>query len=822
MSLPVSLLNSTNRQLREKIDELSVELSQKTHQCEDYRNVIRLLQSNLKQIRKEISTVEQSVTGTKAEVEREESTLLQWRMEEEGTKRRQRRLEEDLKALIDGNGRLENQVNHYAAAVATSVRASAVLEKQVKEAMEESIAAQKESDTLKQQQREVSNSVFMRLQAAQEEVVQMESAVAFAFDEHRRVLAELEAAQESLSSAVNDEKDTIRNLEVLQKQSGELDRRILANAEIMEDLKKEFCALEEEKKKLVKTLENCGGKKVEIERYCGASREHFDSIVADMRSVLQELVEQTKTLRSTRRIRRRIKQNGRSSRATLHSVEIQYQERAEKLQAIREYHENLIQCLKEEEKEKALSLVPGTTTPINSLNLLLNSLQRHLARIENHSYLLEDKLNSAVYALRETGDVTEDINSRILYIQQSRALQEKESSHIHEQLCAIREMQISCENSITDISTKINTVSASSREESQRRMNDLRSKMVLLQEKLSGEINRGNAIRASLTSAKIQLLRAQKAVLNGKASESEAKNKYILLENEILAMKNELQELRQASAAQESKQSSAAIARQLLLNASVQTMEDVAQVSGITELLRGQMEIQEAQMEAERQRLLVTLHLEQNSLSAIKEEYYRLSKNLDLVMNRCKESMETLSRLSSGEKMCPSFVDVEKKLLTNSDGSEEISPEVFHARYLLQKSCEREQLLSRGNFLDQRVVILSKEVETLKKMRDAMTNTMSSSNSHSSNATLNTRRNEDDIKDEILKLQGSEEQRNGLLREELKLHCDSITGVDVRKREVQRQLKELKSNLQRLKLTRKQKCLELSKLRDAARKVLHS
>eukprot|EP00796_Vickermania_ingenoplastis_P005532 gene5532-3990_t len=792
MTFPSSLLSKSNRRLLRRLEELKQELLEKKYKCDDNKETVALLKSNLKHIQQEIGTTQHAVSNAVSQQDTTLSALKQLQMEEEGELRREQQLKKQLQNLKDAASRYEALAQLRKETLEVTLKESLALEEKVKDAI-----AEKEGLREREEAAQVdrsSRSVWLRLQEAHQEVQRSELAVGEATAEHHQVMAELNALQLALQATVKDEKETLSIMESVNNESHELDQIIGENAQVMQQLQEEYTTKSRIKKQLEENLCSTHKEHNRLTKLSTSTRQHFDQMIASTRSIIEELMSQTQLLMGMKRARRRNKRRRREVMNTFHNIAAQCQDYLEVLEDLRQYRSQL---------ENSMKRAQDTEVPsVRRLEEAEKSLQKRLNSVDSRCLHLQDRINNAVYAFSVEGETAERLSSRILTLQNQRDEQQQALNYLQQELRIVEENEQRVEYASDQCSHELRHAMRASTEKLSHATNTMRQKIMFLEDKLAGEVERRRNLRKRITDAKAILRRVIKSALSSKESASKALEEHRLLDGEVTVMEKELAKLRSLAETKRGELAASGATHDALTVAATALAENRCQVAEATELLRGELLVQEGHTEAEHRALITTLHLEQRSLSVLQDEQRRLHKQRELTMTRYKESMERLSRLSH----------------TNSSGTialdESATPEEIHARFLLRQSCEREELLAYGNSLDHRIVKLSDEIEKLRKMLAAL---------HASAVYSLPKKSNTEFCQEsstaLLKLAEHSREQVSLLQEELQHHVQRLLEMEFRRREANQQLKEQKKTLSSLKTLRQQKRLELSKASDVARKT---
>ena len=109
---PSSLLNSTNRQLTERIEQLSADLESKRSTVAELREVVALLKKDQQQTRKRERTVAEALTSKREALEKDEGRLKHLGFEIDANARRARGLQEEETRLMSAVAAMEAAMGH--------------------------------------------------------------------------------------------------------------------------------------------------------------------------------------------------------------------------------------------------------------------------------------------------------------------------------------------------------------------------------------------------------------------------------------------------------------------------------------------------------------------------------------------------------------------------------------------------------------------------------------------------------------------------------------------------------------------------------------
>lgn len=851
--MPLSVLNSSNRKLCERVEHIKEEIAQVRYSCEDYHNVIQLLKINKRRAEREAYVLQQALSQTVKEVKDVNSSTLELEALANGEQRYAIQLSEELRVLKENVTRTEALSTAKQEAIRKAVSNSLVLEREVEEILDVNVASERKGSELQHGNRkEISSSIFSRLQKAQVEVQELELELSGSLNEHRHIMQQQNVVKEALAALHQDRTEVLHAMNSLQKEAMHCDQNIIQNSFLMEEMLSDSAEKKAVKHGLLKLREELKQRKALLEQNSATAVQRFDKLVFKMRQILEELMCQAKNAAALRRVGKKVKKQLLEVSLSAANATNFCEERMELLRNLQAQKQKSKECL------DALSVEKRSLSSTSPPELVRNSLEGRLHHVAARGYGMLEKFDSMMDTLSQEREITKSLNTRLALFQKKREDLKEEFSTCHKRLTCFRSAQQSVEARIGEVRSGMSQAVFQSKAAAQVQSIMLRSEFMSLQKKVAVEISRSRQLHKRLASTNLQIRHALANIASAERTHGEKEERYLLLSTEIQSMEKELEQLRQLVEQQKTQQRSTEMAKKVLARTSRKVVEDVIGAAESEELLRGEVALQEAELEAERQRFLVAFHLEQNNLSAMVDNYNRTKKKLDLLIMRYKESVASLSRMTNVHFSSFLKDSCSTKETSGLDstwptfGAEvELSPEELHARFLLQKSCERELLLTRGNFLDKKVVRLSKEVEGLKKilasLREpstrndvgAITNkTVSTEGMAPTFADIGPKMetertwiSTDCIADpksfssaigEIRQLEMHEKERTELLKEELDLYKESIREIEMQKRKTQQNLREMKEKLKVVKGIQQQKRLQLHKLQEDVRKLHHS
>lgn len=848
MSFPLSVLSSSNRKLIEQVERLTKDINQFKYSCEDHRNVISLLRTSKKNVERECGALQHSLLQSTKESENLQSQALALTVRLVGEKEHTEKLSVEIGELERNVKQNEELAVKREEAIRQAVFNSLITEREVKEILDSNLVLGAKNTALDHKNRKgISSRIFVRLQEAQLMVQQLELELSGCSNEYQHVIHQQSIAKETLFSLIQDRNAITDELNALQKEAAVYDGKMLQNASIMKDLQTRIAEKVDKKIDALQLCEKLQQKQVQFEKKKVAVERQFDKLVCSMRQVLQELMQQAKNVSMQRRMKKNAKKKLLIGQSSANNATICWQEQMELLHSLQAEKNKITECLDN---------VSVKACPSPSLFLDVRAtVQNRLLILENREYRTREKIDISVCALRQESELTDNLNARILCSQKAREKLKEDFSNFHARLTSTRSLQQSVEMEINAFTSALNQIAIRSKEAISERAVILRSELMQLRKNESVEMDRYRQLQRSLNAVKAQICSAVRLLMEDERKKEDMKSACLVLNSDVLGLEKELDQLRQVSERQKAQQKSMEVARRVLAISSQKLKENLVETVVTEELLKGEVVVQEAELEAEHQRLLVALNLEKNNLAVMKENFNRAQKNLGYLIMRYKGSLESLARF--GEVNClPCRTDSRSAEASTgffaadvvSQFPDEISPEELHARFLLQQSCERESTLARGNYLDSRIVRLSKEVDGLKKILATLRGPISERQLHSlsQRKPLMVKSEQETVAElysatemssvphstsstgepapfplalDVEQLEACEKDRTALLKEELNLYKEFLCDIKRQERESLQSLRDVKEKLKSARCIHQQKRAQLAKLHKDARKL---
>ncbi|CCW71941.1 unnamed protein product [Phytomonas sp. Hart1] len=255
----------------------------------------------------------------------------------------------------------------------------------------------------------------------------------------------------------------------------------------------------------------------------------------------------------------------------------------------------------------------------------------------------------------------------------------------------------------------------------------LKSQIPLERELLQREMQTFRHLLRDLTTLRGLLrggaLPRQKAILEELAKKCE------IVENELPELQRGLEELKDEENRANAGESRAGLALHALRAAMKDQGEGLKTAVGAEAHLRARFELFEAELDETARGFLLELHLVQNAAREEGEGLRRRRRQRDLLRARYADGMARMAKRLQQPLLDSPIPPNDLHPNVNGGKAAEMRngafpaldlntspPEALHARVLLTRSYEREHLLQRGNYLDQRVLNLEKETEALRRL----------------------------------------------------------------------------------------------------------
>lgn len=717
---PSSLLSSTNQQLTERIEQLSVELESKRSAVVEAREVVELIQKNQRQTQRQERAAAEALAVKRAAVERDEGALKQLQQEIEGTGRQVRRLQDEEVRVSSAAAALEASMELQRQRLVEEQSSAVTLEAEVKGIVVAHLARQRVGEELSAAQRELSSAVWVRLEKLNNRVRLSTQQLADARAEHQIILKELDAAQHSLREAVKDQSESLRALDLVHSQSSELDAHVVANAAAMEGLQRTA----QEKAELRDRMRASLARFSEDNKQRAAARDHqrsrYDKQLHALREVVEGIREDEGRLTSYTGRHHAEDSCLQQQRRELDHIVRLCDEKAALLVLERERHAALLQTRAELDKQAR------TNTPAPAaLRGLVLSLSRQKELLEERIARVQLRLGEAVQVFVQEGRRGDEVNAALSTVQQDRRVlvtsQESAESEAHllRQRCGQLEELLAERRALLPSMEALAQERRAQRQEAwMRDIAELRTSLLRVQREQL-------LLRQGITTLNGSVHRTRRAQADGDASQGSALTALRLLEKEVLALEQEERDVVETARSCGLQHEQAAVGLQSLMKAADANVEVLKGTAGIESFLRAEVQIKEDQIQASMQGRLVELHLHENELHGLAEELQRHDRKLRLLRMRYEEVMSSLTRASQ-KPLLEEHSDAPPPLPPLGRVDSAADPETVHAHLLLRRSYEREHLMQRGNYLDLRLVALDRETTTLRHMLDGLRSSASS------------------------------------------------------------------------------------------------
>lgn len=713
---PSSLLNPTNQQLTEQIEQLSIELESKRSTIAETREVVELLKKNQQEVRRQEKATAEALASTREAVDGDEGKLKQVTQEVEGSARRVRSLTEEQTRLTAAVAAVESSMEHKRRRLEAEQQAAAAAEAQAKEIVLEHLARQKVGEELAAAQRDLSSTVWARLERLNAQVSFTTKQLAEARAEHDHVLRELNAVQHNLQDAVQDQSDSVRALELIHAQTTQLDARVATNAAAMQTLKNAAREREELRERLRITLEHCIAENNQRSAARDRERGRYDQQLYNLRQImegLREAVGQLTGCTSRHHAEEHFLQQQRRQLAhILHLCE----EKAALLAVEKARHAALVKARAQLQKET----VAGGPSP-SALRDLLLSLSHQQELLENRLERAQQRLAEAIQIFVQEGRRGDHVNDALAEVQRRRKAVAETHDTTESEVHLVKQRCMQLEELLRERQALLPSMQALAHEQRAQRQESWVREVAQLRTRLLDAQREYQQLLQGVITLRGSVRRTRTSLDNGGAAQGSTLEEMRLLEGEVARLEQEAQStaVQQQSAVAQAEQ--AGVTLQSLMKAADVQVGALKEAAGVESFLRAEVQIKEEQIEAEMQSRRVELHLHESEVHELNEELQRHRKKLGLLRMRYDEVMGALARASQkplNEEQGDTSLALSLPPLDPAAAS--TNPEAVHAHLLLRRSFEREQLMQRGNYLDLRLVALGRETSTLRHMLEGL------------------------------------------------------------------------------------------------------
>lgn len=711
---PSSLLNATNQQLTERIEQVSFDLESKRNAVEESREVVELLKRNQKNIERQAKTAAEALASKRETLERDEGKLKQLCLEADAAGRQVRSLKEEEARLASAAAALEASMEHQRRRLEEGQKSAVALEAEAKEIILAHLARQRVGEELSAAQRELSSTVWAKLDRLNDKVRASAQQLESARVEHAQVLMELGATQRNLQDVVKDQSDSVRALELVHAQSSQLDAHVAMNAATMETLQRATLEKKETREHMQSSLDRCLAEHKQQAATRDRHRDRYDRQLHALRQLV-DAIRHSETDMTTFTNRQHAEESFlHQQRRQLDYVARLCEDKMSLLTLEKARHTALM------ETRAVLDQQSKTNVPSPAaLHELALSLSHQKEVLETRLERAQARLSEAIQIFVMEGRRGDRVNEAIVEKQRERrALAGSQETteceaHMLRERCAQLEELLAERRALLPSMEALALEQRAQRQESwMREIEQLRSALLRAQRE-------HQQLRNGITTLSSSTYRTRKGLEDGGTAQTTTLKALRLLEGEIAALEQE-----QRITAEEERKAvlqfeQATVTLQSLMKAADTNVGVLKETAGMESFLRAEVQIKEEQIQAEMQGRLVELHLHENELHGLGEELQRNCKKLSLLRMRYEEVMASLARAS------------QKPLNEEKDGvllplpaldtvPAAVNPETVHAHLLLRRSFEREQLMQRGNYLDLRLVALDRETSTLRLMLDGM------------------------------------------------------------------------------------------------------
>ncbi|KAL7710552.1 hypothetical protein N2W54_006123 [Lotmaria passim] len=711
---PSSLLNSTNRQLTERIEQLSADLESKRSTVAELREVVALLKKDQQQTRKRERTVAEALTSKREALEKDEGRLKHLGFEIDANARRARGLQEEETRLMSAVAAMEAAMGHKRHRLEEEQKMTLELEAEVKEIVLANLARQREGEELSAAQREFSSTIWAKLERLNEQLSASTRLLADARAEHSHVLRKLDAVQHSLHDAVREQSDGVRALELVHAQSSQLDTRVVTNATAMEALMRAAGEKAELRERLRSSLDRCLADNKRCVTARDRHRRRYDRQLHTLRQLVESIRDEEAHLVGCTSRQHAEEHLLEQQRRELDRITLLCEERTALLALEKARHVALSEARTLLDKQASA----GAPSPA-ALHDLVLSLTRHRDLLEDRLERAQLRLTWAIQAFEQEGRKADEINEALGEVQKKRRTLAESQETTESEAHLLKQRCTQLGELLGDRRALLPSIQALAQEQRAQRQESWAREVEQLRATLQGAQREYQQLLQGVTTLRSSLLRTRKVLENGETSQSTTIHELRLLEGEVGRLEQEqaITTATQRRAASQVEQASVTL--QSMMKTADAQVGVLKEAAGAESFLRAEVQIQEDRIQAEVQNSLVKLHLHEGELHELNEELQRHKKKLGLLRMRYEEVMASLARASQ-KPLNDEHSDASLPLPPLDPVAATTNPEAVHAHLLLRRSFEREQLMQRGNYLDLRLVTLGRETSTLRHMLDSM------------------------------------------------------------------------------------------------------
>lgn len=718
---PRTLLCASNQRLVAAIDELAAQLEEKRQSCNEAKDVVALMRESVTDARRMIAFAEKELASERAAAEKAASNAKAWQLENEKTAKELALWEAESGRLRSLGLKAEEALSDVHQALTAEMGLAARWEDEAKEALLSRLAREKDGEALEAETTRLSSQVWSRLSRLNEEVAHRQLELQGSRDEHAHVLTELDSMHHTLRAAVQDQRATIQALAHVQAESAAADQRIHADGEAMRALKERTAAKTKLRAQLEEVLSTLGRDAKTARNASEAKRAAYDRRLNELRSAVEGLRQLAGATESTQRQRRAEEQHQRDLRTFFANVSALVEERRAGVQQQREYSQQLREAQKSIAASSSLSRAPSP----EALLAAYTTLQGQLARWEDRLERARGRVTDAITEMRKEGERGEDLRESLGRAQQQAARLHTEHAVHKATLGAADDRVHVLTVELAKRQERLPELKAASLERSDQQHKQCERRVREMKERLAEATNAHRRLLQANSSLRGGVRRAQQMLqVHQKDSHQQSATEALLM-SEVPRLQKELDDLEQRCRGLAEEYATAQLTFASLTTAADGQVSTRKEAAGTEALLRAEATAQGLALESEMQGALVELHLQQAALREQGEELRRQVRRRDLLRSRYTDLMQSLTRAATAPLSEAAPRGSPRTASTSALPSlgpldEDAPPEALHARLLLQRSFDREQLMARGDYLDMRLVSLDRETATLRGMLHAL------------------------------------------------------------------------------------------------------
>lgn len=706
MSWPTTVLNVTNRRLVEDVKRLTGELTAQQSACEQHREVLELMRVNLSQTKEQSKHVELILTDACKAMAQEESSIKELKNECDGAARRAKQLDADRTRLWEMIQQVHTATSAKLAALQENHTQSELLEDMVKQAVLHHIARQKVGKELEAESTKLSSTVTAKLAGLHDEVKQQERSLVAAIDEHKTVLTALGRVRNCLKEIAKDRVEGVQALALVIKQCEEADKGILHNVDTATNLQAQMAEKVKVRQGLhdrLAELQRTGAKSVKARE---VKRQIYDARVNTLREVMTSLHEAAGPAEALRRQLDAGRQYARQLRSSLDDLIVRSTEKKRLLDSNGETYSRLrevSQSILQQEEEDG-------TSPAQ-LERLYAGLFQNLQALERRAENIQAYVSRAIAELVQEGRYGDVIQEKLSYTKLTQRSLYSEAASVRERQGETARALQAMENRLSAMREQLSETQSAAATETAVHRHQLEESVAQLKDQLQTSSDQHRQLVRDLSALRSALYRGTKALEEVRSQRMIADSANSLHETEVSRLEAELHQLGQTVDNCESQETRATVTLKSMQAAAREQLGSVRNTAGMDAHLRAFAQIEDAHIESDMHSAKVELHLHQGARRELGEELRRHQRRRDLLQSRYAELMQSLAARQRAEG---------GPLVELPTLNTEATPIALHARLLLQRSFEREELMEKGNYLDVRLLSVERETQNLQRVLETM------------------------------------------------------------------------------------------------------